>query len=86
MKKTEFRVIKEDTITTIGNFTNQNEAYSFLKTKVLEDKDEFSHRNYCLTKFELVKIEEKEEWVLNEKFGRLRVTAKTSKGLLEDLK
>jgi hypothetical protein len=85
MKQTEYRIIKEDTSEVIGNFTDQNEAYAFLKDKVFEDEDEFSHRKYCLTKFELAEIQGKENWVLNEKFGRRRITAKTAKGLLDDL-
>lgn len=85
MEQIEYRIIKEDSSTTIGTYNNLNDATSFLKDKINEDHDEFSHRNYCLTMFELTEINGKENWVLNEKFGRMRLTAKTAKGLLDDL-
>ena len=85
MNEIEYRVVNQNLSVFIATFQNLNEASTFLKTTVKEDEDEFAHRNYCITKYELKKIEEKENWIMNEKFGRMRFTAKTARGLLDDL-
>lgn len=85
MNKIEYRIVNENLNEFTATFQNLNEASAFLKTTIKEDEDEFAHRNYCITKYELKGIEGKESWVMNEKFGRMRFTAKTARGLLDDL-